>query len=60
MLSGWGIFASLVYLAVWFVSLILPQDAATAIAYGSVPIFIAEVSTGLWLLIKGINVQSRK
>jgi len=60
MLSGWGIFASLVYLAVWFVSLILPQDAAPATAYGSVPIFIAEVSTGLWLLIKGINVQSRK
>jgi hypothetical protein len=56
-LSAWGIFASLVYAAIWFVSLILPQYSATAAAYGSVPILIAELSTGLWLLIAGIKVQ---
>ena len=55
-LSAWGVFASLVYAVVWFVSLILPQDSATAAAYGSVPILLAELSTGLWLLIKGVNV----
>lgn len=59
LLSGWGIFASLVYAAVWFVSLILPHDAATAAAYGSVPILLAELSTGLWLLIAGIRVPPR-
>jgi hypothetical protein len=55
-LSAWGIFASLVYAVVWFVSLILPQYSATAVAYGSLPILIAELSTGLWLLIRGIKI----
>jgi len=58
-LSTWGIFASLVYAAVWFVSLILPQYSATAAAYGSLPILIAELSTGVWLLIKGVDVEQR-
>jgi hypothetical protein len=58
-LSAWGIFASLVYAAVWFMSLILPQYLATAAAYGSLPILIAELSTGLWLLIVGIKIQPR-
>jgi hypothetical protein len=58
-LSAWGVFASLVYAAVWFVSLILPHYSATAVAFGSVPILIAELSTGLWLLIVGIKVQPR-
>ncbi len=58
-LPAWGIFASLVYTAVWFVSLILPQYSATAAAFGSLPILIAELSTGLWLLIVGIKVQPR-
>jgi hypothetical protein len=49
-LSAWGIFASLVYLTVWFISLILPQYSAKAVAYGSLPILIAELSTGLWLI----------
>ena len=58
-LSAWGIFASLVYLAVWFMRLILPQSSATATAYASLPILIAELSTGLWLLINGIKIQPR-
>src|SRR5260221_5037668 len=56
-LSAWGVFASLVYTTVWFVSLILPQYSATAAAYGSLPILIAELSTGFWLLMVGIKVQ---
>jgi len=59
-LSAWGIFASLVYAAVWVVSLLLPPYAATAAAYGSVPILLAELSTGLWLLVRGITIPSRK
>jgi hypothetical protein len=56
-LSAWGIFASLVYTMVWFVSLVLPQYAETAVLVGSLPILLAELSTGFWLLIAGIKVQ---
>jgi hypothetical protein len=56
-LSAWGIFASLVYTMVWFVSLILPQYAGTAVAVGSLPILLAELSTGFWLLLVGLKVQ---
>jgi Domain of unknown function (DUF4386) len=59
-LSAWGIFASLVYAGVWLVSLILPHYATTTAAYGSVPILLAELSTGLWLLVKGINIPPRR
>jgi hypothetical protein len=59
-LSAWGIFASLVYAGVWFVSLILPQYAATVATYGSVPILLAELSTGLWLLVRGIAIPPQK
>jgi hypothetical protein len=59
LLSAWGIFASLVYLVVWFVSLILPQYAGTAVAVGSVPILLAELSTGFWLLLVGIKAPLR-
>jgi hypothetical protein len=37
-------------------SLILLQYQAPATTYGSLPILIAELSTGLWLLIVGIKV----
>jgi len=56
-LSAWGIFASLVYAAAWFLSLILPQYSSTATTYASPPILIAELSTGLWLLVAGIKLQ---
>lgn len=54
-MAAWGIIASLVYATVWFVSLILPQYSAVVI-YGSLPILIAELSSGLWLLIRGIHL----
>ena len=38
-----------------FLSLILPQYTANA-PYGFLPILIAELSTGLWLLLVGIKI----
>ncbi len=58
-LSVWGIFAALWFTAVGFVSLLLPQYAASA-PYGFLPILIAELSTGLWLLIVGIKIPPSK
>ncbi len=55
-LSAWGIFASVCYAALWFTRLILPEFTGLVV-YGSLPILIAELSTGLWLLIKGIKTQ---
>jgi hypothetical protein len=55
--SAWGIFASLLYLAYWSMSLILPQYATATVVYASLPILIAELSTAFWLLIVGIRIQ---
>ena len=55
-LSGWGVFASVLYLAIWFTGLVVPGAPGLIQVVGSVPILIAEVSTGLWLLIAGIRV----
>ena len=55
-LSGWGVFASVLYLALWFTGLVAPGVPGLVQALGSVPILIAEVATGLWLLIAGIRV----
>jgi Domain of unknown function (DUF4386) len=57
LLSAWGIFASLLYLAFWLGSLILPQYSAMTVVYGSLPILVAELSTALWLLFVGIRTQ---
>lgn len=54
-LAGWGVFASVVYLIAFVVSLIAPQASSLSVGIGSIPILIAELSTGLWLLIRGIR-----
>jgi len=54
-LSAWGVFASVLYLAIWFTGLVAPGAPGLVQVLGSVPILIAEVSTGLWLLIAGIT-----
>jgi Domain of unknown function (DUF4386) len=54
-LSAWGIFASLVYVVVWFTDLIVPNHPGLVNVVGSLPILVAEVSTALWLLIAGIR-----
>jgi hypothetical protein len=54
-LAGWGVFASVLYMLAFGVSLIAPQASGILIAIGSIPILMAELSTGLWLLIRGIK-----
>lgn len=55
-LSAWGVFASLLFAVLWSARLIVPESAGLSL-YGSVPGLIAELSTGFWLLIKGIETQ---
>ena len=57
-MSAWGILASLCYEALWFARLIVLESPALVVYLGSLPILIAELSTGFWLLIKGIKTQS--
>ncbi|HEY3084768.1 MAG TPA: DUF4386 domain-containing protein, partial [Candidatus Dormibacteraeota bacterium] len=56
-LSAWGMFASVVYLASWFTGLVAPNTSDLVNLFASLPILIAEVSTGLWLLIAGIKPE---
>lgn len=57
-MAAWGVFASLVYVLAFIGSLIAPQSSGTLLLVGSIPIALAEVSTGLWLLIKGISTSA--
>ena len=57
-LSGFGLFASALVTIVSFAALILPQHAK-ALQLGWLPIALAEVSVGLWLLFKGVNAAPR-
>jgi hypothetical protein len=52
--SGY-ILGSVLYLVAFVVSLIAPQASGISIGIGSIPILIAELATGLWLLIRGIR-----
>ncbi len=54
-MAGWGLFASPLYMLAFVGSLIAPRYSGIFLGIGSVPILVAEVSTGLWLLIKGIS-----
>jgi hypothetical protein len=56
-LSGWGVLASVVYLAAWFLELAAPSTPGLVNVLASLPILIAEVSTGLWLLLAGIRFE---
>ncbi|HEV2459828.1 MAG TPA: DUF4386 domain-containing protein, partial [Ktedonobacterales bacterium] len=58
-LAVWGIFGAVWFTAVGFLSLLLPQLTDSAL-YGFLPILIAELSTGLWLLIVGIKLPPSK
>jgi uncharacterized protein DUF4386 len=57
-LSAFGVFASVIVTIMCFASLIFPERAAT-LQYGWAPMAIAEVTTGFWLLFKGVNVRPR-
>ena len=53
--AGWGIFASVVYAVFGFGTLVMPQLPSAVIALALLPILIAEVSTGFWLLVRGLK-----
>ena len=54
-LSTFGIFASVLVLFVSLANLVIPAYAHV-IQFGWAPIFIAEITTGLWLLVRGVRV----
>ena len=53
-LSAFGIFASIVVLFISLANLVLPAYA-DVIQFGWAPIFIAEITTGLWLWARGVK-----
>jgi hypothetical protein len=55
-LSGFGIFASVLVTVLGFANLIVPKYSG-ALSPGWLAILVAEVLTGLWLLIRGVNVE---
>jgi hypothetical protein len=57
-LSAFGVFASVVVTIMCFGSLIFPEHAAT-LQYGWAPMAIAEVTTGIWLMLFAVKTQAR-
>lgn len=55
--SVFGIFASILVVFTSLAGLLLPEHAGM-IQLGWLPMFISEIVTGLWLLLRGIRVQS--
>ena len=53
-LSIFGLFASVLVLFVSLANLVLPAYA-DVIQFGWIPIFIAEITTGIWLLVRGVK-----
>ena len=56
-MSLWGLFASIVVVADCLNHLLRPQYPVMTPGYLWIPMLIAEVSTGFWLLIKTVDVQ---
>lgn len=52
-----GVVGSVVYAALWITRL-AGSDVTWLVPYASVPILIAEVAGGLWLLLRGIDVPT--
>ncbi len=57
-LSAFDVFASVVVTAMCFASLIYPEYAGT-LQYGWAPMAIAEVTTGIWLMLFAVKTQAR-
>jgi len=55
-MAAWGIFSSLVVAIVTLAIMAFPSLAAVVIPVYFVPIFIFEVTLGIWLLVKGIKL----
>jgi hypothetical protein len=58
-LSAIGVFASVLVTIICFGSLIFPEYTAQ-LQYGWAPMAIAEVATGLWLMVFAVRTQSRR
>lgn len=58
LLAGWGIFAGIAVLIGVFVMLVAPSTIPVLGLISVAPIFLYELSVGLWLLIIGINRTS--
>jgi len=56
-LSAFGVFASVIVTILCFGSLIFPEHAAT-LQYGWAPMAVAEVATGIWLIIFAVKNPS--
>ena len=57
-MSAFGVFASVVVTIICFGSLIFPEHSA-ALQYGWIPMAIAEVTTGIWLMLFAVKPQVR-
>ena len=57
LLSGFGVFASVVVTVMCFASLVFPEYAAR-LQYGWAPMAIAEVTTGFWLMF-AVKIPAR-
>jgi Domain of unknown function (DUF4386) len=57
-LAAWGIFSSVLWVVGSLVMIIFPEAGSAANPGLFVPMFIFEVTTGLWLLIKGVRSGS--
>ena len=56
-MSAWGIFASLVVVADCINHLLRPEYPVMTPGYLWAPMLIAEISTGIWLLIKAVDTE---
>lgn len=56
-LSAFGVFASVVTLFVSLGNLTFPAYA-NVIQFGWIPIFVAEITTGVWLLVRGVRIET--
>jgi hypothetical protein len=57
-LAALGVFASVIVTLICFGSLIFPEHAAT-LQYGWAPMAIAEVTTGIWLILFAVKTDAR-
>ncbi|PYT74223.1 MAG: hypothetical protein DMG39_03900 [Acidobacteria bacterium] len=55
-LSVFGVFASVLVPIMCFGTLVFPGSAGV-LQYGWAPMAVAEVTTGIWLMVKGVNRQ---
>lgn len=56
-LSGFGVFASMLLGVLAFFLIVAPGQLAGFEMAGMLPLGLAEITTGLWLLIAGVNVK---